>query len=242
MNMYTSEEMKERLAAVKESITDAARKAGRAPSEITLIGVSKFFPAEYAKQAYEIGLMDLGENRPEEMHEKKQILDQLGIHPNWYLIGTIQSRKVRLIVGEPYLIHSVDTLSLAKEISKRSAAKELVTSILLEVNVSGEESKHGFTPEEVTASLEELLVLPNLSIEGLMTMAPIQQKEGEAAKVFEQAKVLFDKLKEQGVNKEKWNKLSMGMSGDYKEAIQCGSTHVRIGTAIFGKRDYPDPV
>ena len=242
MEMYSKEVMQENIAKVRRSIADAAAEAGRDPSEITLIGVSKFFPAEYAKQAFELGLADLGENRPEEMHAKRAALLEAGISPNWHLIGTIQSRKVRLIVGEPYLIHSVDTLSLAKEISKRSQNAGIVSPILLEVNVSGEESKHGFSEEEVLASLEDLLLLPNLSIEGLMTMAPIQQKEGEARVIFEKTRVLFDKISHLGVKKESWNKLSMGMSGDYKDAIICGSTHVRVGTAIFGKRDYPDPV
>ncbi|MBP5493431.1 MAG: YggS family pyridoxal phosphate-dependent enzyme [Clostridiales bacterium] len=242
MNMYSKEQMQENILKVKEQIKDAARAAGRDASEITLIGVSKFFPAEYAKQAFELGLTDLGENRPEEMHEKKAVLDEQGICPNWHLIGTIQSRKVRLIVGEPYLIHSVDSVSLAKEISKRSSAKEITSDILLEVNVSGEESKHGFSKEELKASMEDLLALPNISLHGIMTMAPIQQQSGQAAKVFEDARALFDEMKHYGVDMNCWKEMSMGMSGDYKEAIACGSTFVRIGTAIFGKRDYPDPV
>lgn len=242
MQMYDKKQMLENIEKVKSSIEDAARACGRDPKAITLIGVSKFFPAEYARQAFELGLHDLGENRPEEMHEKKGILDEQGISPRWHLIGTIQSRKVRLIVGEPYLIHSVDSLSLAKEISKRSISKEVVSDILFEVNVSGEESKHGFSKEELLTSLPELLTLPNLHLCGLMTMAPIQHKEGEAEAVFEKARVLFEECKKEGVDTDFWKSLSMGMSGDYKEAIRQGSTHVRIGTAIFGKRDYPDPV
>lgn len=238
MEMYSPEIMQENILKVRESIAEAAREAGRDPSEITLIGVSKFFPAEYAKQAFQLGLTDLGENRPEEMHEKKEILDQEGIRPNWHLIGTIQSRKVRLIVGEPFLIHSVDTLSLAKEINKRSQAKDIVSRVLLEVNVSGEESKHGFSSEELKSSIPELLTLSNIQLCGLMTMAPIQSREGEAREVFEKTRILFDQVKELGVNKENWKELSMGMSQDYKDAILCGSTFVRIGTAIFGKRDY----
>ncbi|MBO4926798.1 MAG: YggS family pyridoxal phosphate-dependent enzyme [Clostridiales bacterium] len=242
MHMFSPEEMAENILKVREQISDAAREAGRDPEEITLIGVSKFFPAEYAAQAFSLGLTDLGENRPEEMHMKKQILDEQGICPNWHLIGTLQSRKVRMIIGEPCLIHSVDTLSLASEISKRSVANELRSSILLEVNVSGEESKHGFSATEAEQMLPQLLDLPGLDICGLMTMAPIQQVPGQAEEVFEKAKVLFDKMKNMGVDASKWKCLSMGMSGDYKEAILCGATHVRVGTAIFGKRDYPDPV
>ena len=237
MHMFSPEEMQ-----VKESIREAAAEANRDPSEITLIGVSKFFPAEYAAQAFSLGLTDLGENRPEEMHEKKEILDQMGLHPNWHLIGTIQSRKVRLIAGDPYLIHSVDTLSLAKEISKRYVAKDITARILLEVNVSGEESKHGFTSDEAKEQFETILGLPNLEVCGLMTMAPIQSREGEAREVFEKARVLFDYLKDNGADSEKWKYMSMGMSQDYRDAIVCGATHIRIGTAIFGKRDYPDPV
>ena len=242
MHMFSPEEMQENILKVKESIREAAAEANRDPSEITLIGVSKFFPAEYAAQAFSLGLTDLGENRPEEMHEKKEILDQMGLHPNWHLIGTIQSRKVRLIAGDPYLIHSVDTLSLAKEISKRYVAKDITARILLEVNVSGEESKHGFTSDEAKEQFETILGLPNLEVCGLMTMAPIQSREGEAREVFEKARVLFDYLKDNGADSEKWKYMSMGMSQDYRDAIVCGATHIRIGTAIFGKRDYPDPV
>ena len=238
MEMYSPEVMNENILKVRESIADAAREAGRDPSEITLIGVSKFFPADYAKQAYLLGLHDLGENRPEEMHEKKAVLDEQDIHPNWHLIGTIQSRKVRLIVGEPYLIHSVDTLSLAKEIDKRSAAKDIVSKVLLEVNVSGEESKHGFSEQKLEVSMPELLGLSHIQLGGLMTMAPIQSREGEAREVFERTHKLFDRIKDMGVDRSVWKELSMGMSQDYKDAIICGSTFVRIGTAIFGKRDY----
>ena len=242
MNMYSPEQMKENIARVRGQIADAAKEAGRDPKEITLIGVSKFFPPEYAAQAYSLGLTDLGENRPEELHMKKELLDQQDIHPNWHLIGTIQSRKVRMIAGDPYLIHSVDTLSLAQEISKRYTAKELTARILLEVNVSGEESKHGFSSAQVKEQFESILSLPSIQLCGLMTMAPIQQREGEAREVFEKTRVLFDDLKARGADSSCFKYLSMGMSGDYKDAIICGATHVRIGTAIFGKRDYPDPV
>lgn len=242
MNMYSKEQMLENINKVRDQIADAAKEAKRDPSEITLIGVSKFFPAEYAAQAFSLGLTDLGENRAEEMHAKKETLDAQGLTPNWHLIGTLQSRKVRAIVGDPYLIHSVDTLSLAQEISKRYTAKELTARILLEVNVSGEESKHGFSSEEVKQQFESILSLPSLEVCGLMTMAPIQQKEGQAREVFEKTRVLFEQLKDLGANQENWKYLSMGMSQDYRDAIICGATHVRIGTAIFGKRDYPDPV
>ncbi len=240
--MYDRAQMLENIERVREEIRDAAQTSGRNPSDITLIGVSKFFPAEYAKQAYELGLHDLGENRPEEMHEKKMLLDEEDVHPRWHLIGTIQSRKVRLIVGEPYLIHSVDSLSLAQEISKRSLAKGVTSSILLEVNISGEESKHGFSRTSLLETFPSILSFPNIDLCGLMTMAPIQHQPGEAEKVFEQTRKLFEQVKNEYGMQGQWQYLSMGMSGDFKEAIRQGSTHVRVGTAIFGKRDYPDPV
>lgn len=241
--MFDREQMLENIQHVKCEIAEVAKSAGRDPSDITLIGVSKFFPAEYARQAFELGLHDLGENRPEEMHEKKALLDEEGVQPRWHLIGTIQSRKVRLIVGEPYLIHSVDSMSLAKEISKRSSANGISSSILFEVNVSGEASKHGFSEEELMRSFPDLMELPNLNLCGLMTMAPIQHEPGEAEKVFEKTRLLFERISsEYSMPAEQWKNLSMGMSGDFREAIRQGSTHVRIGTAIFGKRDYPDPI
>lgn len=241
--MFDREQMLENIQHVQCEIAEVAKSAGRDPSDITLIGVSKFFPAEYARQAFELGLHDLGENRPEEMHEKKALLDEEGVHPRWHLIGTIQSRKVRLIVGEPYLIHSVDSMSLAKEISKRSAANGISSSILFEVNVSGEASKHGFSEEELMRSFPDLMELPNLNLCGLMTMAPIQHEPGEAENVFEKTRLLFERISsEYSMPAEQWKNLSMGMSGDFREAIRQGSTHVRIGTAIFGKRDYPDPI
>ena len=200
MNMYSKEQMLVNINKVRDQIADAAKEAKRDPSGITLIGVSKFF------------LTDLGENRAEEMHAKKETLDAQGLTPNWHLIGTLQSRKVRTIVGDPYLIHSVDTLSLAQEISKRYTAKELTARILLEVNVSGEESKHGFTSEEVKQQFESILSLPSLEVCGLMTMAPIQQEEGQAREVFEKTRVLFEQLKDLGADQENWKYLSMTRS------------------------------
>jgi len=235
-------DMKANLNEIYQRIAAAQSRSLYASEQVQLIAVSKTKPVELIQSAVDAGVTDLGENRAEEMHAKKETLDAQGLTPNWHLIGTLQSRKVRTIVGDPYLIHSVDTLSLAQEISKRYTAKELTARILLEVNVSGEESKHGFSSEEVKQQFESILSLPSLEVCGLMTMAPIQQKEGQAREVFEKTRVLFEQLKDLGADQENWKYLSMGMSQDYRDAIICGATHVRIGTAIFGKRDYPDPV
>jgi len=230
------ETLKERTLRVKELIKDAARTAGRDENEVTLIGVSKVFPVEYAEAAVIGGLKDLGENRVQELVPKVERLNQLELLPNWHLIGTLQKNKVKYIIGKTHLIHSVNTLELAEEISKRSTANGIVTDILLQANVSGEESKHGFAPHELKQAIDYMNGLSGISLRGMMTMAPIQTYEGEAREVFAKTHKIYEDLSSYVDNKEKWNVLSMGMSQDYKDAVLEGTTHVRIGTAIFGDR------
>ena len=225
-----------RLEKVKIDINDALAQCGRKEDSLTLIGVSKFFPVEYAQAACELGLMDLGENRVQELLSKEEALDRLNAHPNWHLIGTLQTNKVRLVVGHTRLIHSVSSEELLMEIQKRSLAKDIVTSVLLQVNVSGEESKHGFSIEEMDRIVTVAGECSHISLRGLMTMAPIQVVEHDAQPVFQKTNELFIQLKNQVREPHNWSVLSMGMSQDYIDAIQCGSTHIRIGTAIFGQR------
>ena len=225
-----------RLEKVKGDINDALAQCGRKEDSLTLIGVSKFFPVEYAQAACELGLMDLGENRVQELLSKEAALDRLDPHPNWHLIGTLQTNKVRLIVGHTKLIHSVSSEELLLEIQKRSLAKNLMTAILLQVNVSGEESKYGFSIEDMEHIVTVAGECSHISLHGLMTMAPLQVAEHDAQPVFQKTNELFIQLKKQVREPQKWSVLSMGMSQDYIDAIQCGSTHIRIGTAIFGHR------
>ncbi|MBP5654164.1 MAG: YggS family pyridoxal phosphate-dependent enzyme, partial [Clostridiales bacterium] len=133
--------------------------------------------------------------------------------------------------GKTHLIHSVDSVELAQEIAKRSLCNNVISDILLQVNVSGEETKHGFTVEEVRKSVQDIMSIEGIRVKGLMTMAPVQSEEGDARIVFENTKMLFDEL-----NPGTWDTLSMGMSGDWKYAVMCGATHIRIGTALFGDR------
>lgn len=232
------ETLKKNADTVRERIASACRQAGRNPSEVTLVGVSKVFPVEYAAAAFSGGLKDLGENRVQELVPKIEALDEAGLHPNWHLIGTLQRNKVKYIIGKTYLIHSVNTLELAKEISKRSEASGVVTDILLQGNISGEESKHGFAPESIPGAVEEVCGLAGVRLRGLMTMAPIETEPGQARPVFEAAREIFVKVKAECVKDPScFDVLSMGMSGDYTEAILEGSTCVRIGTAIFGNRN-----
>ncbi len=230
------EKLKINIAMCRESISDCLKLAGREPGSVTLIGVSKVFPVEYAEAAVACGLEDLGENRVQELLPKVERFSALDLKCNWHLIGTLQKNKVKYIIGKTSLIHSVNTLELAEEISKRSLNNNVTTDILLQANVSGEESKHGFAPHELKPALDKIGDLPNVRIRGLMTMAPIQTYEGEAREVFARTREIFEDLSSYCKERQAWNVLSMGMSQDYRSAILEGATHVRIGTAIFGDR------
>ncbi|MCQ2473705.1 MAG: YggS family pyridoxal phosphate-dependent enzyme [Saccharofermentans sp.] len=234
-----SDELKKRISdniiSVKQSIDDAIALAGRPKDSVTLIGVTKVFPVEYAEAAAMSGLKNLGENRVQELVPKVERFSSLGIEANWHLIGTLQKNKVKYITGMTSLIHSVNTIELAEEISKRSLSNNVTTAILLQANVSGEESKHGFAPHELKPAIDKIIELPNITLSGLMTMAPIETYEGEAREVFAKTRVIYEDLKNY-TGLDSWQVLSMGMSQDYQSAILEGSTHVRIGTAIFGNR------
>ena len=231
------EGLSSRLDIVRSNLADACREAGRDPQEVTLIGVSKVFPVSYAEAAFVAGLSDLGENRVQELVPKAERMSELGLDVNWHLIGTLQKNKVKYIIGKTKLIHSVDSTELAGEISKRSVSAGLVTDILLQVNVSGEVTKHGYTPLSVIEEIDKVNALDGVKVRGIMTMAPIDSGDGISRRVFCETHELFEKMKGAVRSKEDFDTLSMGMSGDYRNAILEGSTCVRIGTAIFGNRN-----
>ena len=230
-------QLKNNADEVRAKLAAACKEAGRDPSEVTLVGVSKVFPVEYAEAAFIGGLKDLGENKVQEIVPKSERLHELGLEPNWHLIGTLQRNKVKYIIGKTHLIHSVNTIELAQEISKRSVANGIVTDILLQGNISREESKHGFFSEELDRAVEDVCNMEGVRLRGLMTMAPIETYEGEARKVFADTKSIFDSIKASVKDPSCFDTLSMGMSQDYSAAIMEGSTCVRIGTAIFGNRN-----
>ena len=241
---YSEELLKkisDNILSVKESIKDAERIARREEGSVTLIGVTKVFPVEYAEAGAMSGLKDLGENRVQELVPKVERFSSLGIDVNWHLIGTLQKNKVKYIIGKTNLIHSVNTVDLAEEISKRSESNNVTSRILLQANVSGEESKHGFAPHELKPAIDKIIAMPGIEICVLMTMAPIEEYEGQAREVFAKTRVIYEDLKSY-TGLDSWNVLSMGMSQDYKSAILEGSTHIRIGTAIFGNRAEYKPV
>lgn len=228
--------LRQRIENVRSDIARIASEAGRSPDDITLIGVSKVFPWEYAAEAFKAGLVDLGENKVQDLTAKIDELQSIGLEPRWHMIGTLQKNKVKYLIGKTHLIHSVNTVELAEEISKRSVCNNVITNILLQVNVSGEESKHGFAPEETKAAIDKIGAMGGIRLKGLMTMAPIEQFEGQARAVFADTYRLWDDMKAVVPEREEWTVLSMGMSQDYESAIREGATHIRIGTAIFGDR------
>lgn len=224
-----------RLMNVRREIALAARSAGRDPAEITLIGVSKFQPAALALAAVDLGLADLGENRVQEMTGKMDILAAAGRRPTWHMIGTLQRNKVKMVVGRADLIHSVDSLELLQDIGRISQARGLVSDILLEVNAGGEESKHGFEPDEVASAAAQAFGLAGIRLCGLMAMAPLFPDPDQTLPVFGGMRQLFQDVARR-TGEPSFRILSMGMSHDFHQAITSGATHVRIGTAIFGPR------
>jgi hypothetical protein len=225
-----------RLSAFRARTDEEMLRCNRNPADLTLIGVSKFFPVEYAQAATELGLRDLGENRIGDLIEKKEVLSMQGITPNWHLIGTLQTNKVKLAIGQTAMIHSVDSGRLLEEISSRSVRANISTSILLQLNISGEDTKHGFSKDGIEETVHFASDLPGITLCGMMTMAPIVQSEYTPRKVFEELREVFEKAARFAGQPDQWKVLSMGMSNDYIDAIRSGATHIRIGTLIFGHR------
>ncbi len=224
------------LTQVHTRIAAAAARAGRDPATITLVAVSKTKPMAAIEAAYHAGQRDFGENRLEELWSKVAAAQQLGLHDiRWHLIGTIQSRKTTEAVGPFALIHSVDRDKIAQRLSRDAEAAHCVLSVLVEVNVSGEASKHGFAPAELLATGAELLALPGIRIAGLMTMAPLVEEAEAARPVFRRLCELRAELQARYPASD-WPHLSMGMTNDFEVAIEEGATLVRIGSAIFGSR------
>ena len=227
--------MKEALKQIREDILEHAKISGRNSDEITLVAVSKTYPSEAIEEAIALGCEDFGENKVQELMQK---IDQIKERPKWHLIGHLQTNKVKYVVGHVELIHSVDSLKLAKEIEKQSAKKGVITSILIEVNVAKEPSKHGIYIEEVLGLVQEIARLPHVKLKGFMTVAPYTENPEENRPIFRALYDLSVDIQKQNIDNISTNILSMGMSNDYKIAIEEGATLIRIGTALFGARDY----
>lgn len=222
--------VQENLDEIKKQIEEACKKVSRDPSEITIIGVTKYVSIERAKEAVEAGVTDLGENRLEGFIEKYESITSSA---TWHFIGSLQSRKVKDIIPYTDYIHSLDRKSLAKEINKRA---EHPIACFVQVNVSGEESKHGLNPESVPTFIESLSSYPNIKVVGLMTMAPFVEDEKVLRGTFHKLRELRDQIRDKHWEHAPCEFLSMGMSNDFAIAIEEGATHVRIGSKLVGSK------
>ncbi|EGQ27268.1 YggS family pyridoxal phosphate-dependent enzyme [Mammaliicoccus sciuri] len=226
--------VEQRLATIQQQINEACEKAKRNPEDITLIAVTKSVSSKRAQALVDIGVEDLGENRLEGLLEKQKNIQN---PVNWHFIGNLQTRKVKELIHTIHCLHSVDRMSLAKEVNKRA---EQPMDCFVQVNVSGEESKSGIEPEEVEAFIEQLAAFENIHVIGLMTMAPNTDDECAIRNVFSSLRELRDKIAAKQLSYAPCTKLSMGMSNDFTIAIEEGATHIRIGTALVGSESEED--
>lgn len=225
----------ENLMQVEQNICNACQRAGRDRSEVTLIAVSKTKPVEMIEACIQDGITVFGENKVQELCEKYDVLPQ-SLH--WHLIGHLQRNKVKYITDKTELIHSVDSLRLAEAISQDASKKGISVNILIEVNVAEEDSKFGVKISETEALIREISKFPNIFIKGLMTIAPYTEVPEENRPIFRTLKQLAVDIGRKNIDNVSMSVLSMGMTGDYEVAIEEGATMVRVGTGIFGARDY----
>lgn len=227
--------IRENLEAVESNIAAACKASGRNREDVRLIAVSKTKPVEMLREAYDCGCRDFGENKVQELLDK---YDKMPSDVRWHMIGHLQRNKVKYIVDKVYLIHSVDSLRLAEEISKEAVKKGVTVSILVEINVAGEESKFGTTSDEAAALVEEIAKLPGIVVRGLMTIAPYVENSEENRLYFAMLRQILVDIIHKNIDNVCMKELSMGMTGDYETAISEGATYIRVGTGIFGEREY----
>lgn len=229
------EDFKKNLEIIEENICNACKKAGRSRDEVTLIAVSKTKPVEDLQAVYDLNIRDFGENKVQELKDKIEVMPE---DIKWHMIGHLQRNKVKYIIGKVELIHSVDSLRLAEEISKQAKKNNVNADILVEVNIGDEDSKFGTSTEDVIGLVKDIAKLDNISIKGLMCVAPYVVDSEENRPFFHKIKDLSVDIMEENIDNVSMSILSMGMSNDYQVAIEEGATMVRIGSNLFGKRDY----
>lgn len=225
----------ENLKTVEERICKACERANRNREEVTLIAVSKTKPVSILEEVYREGIRCFGENKVQELTDK---YEQLPDDVRWHMIGHLQRNKVKYIIGKTELIHSVDSIRLAETIEQEAAKKDIIADILIEVNVAEEESKFGLKVDEVIPLIEKIAKFPHIRIKGLMTIAPYVENPEENRNVFARLQKLSVDIAEKNIDNVSVGVLSMGMTNDYEIAIEEGATMVRVGTGIFGERDY----
>ncbi len=220
---------------VKNNIKKACEKIDRNPEEINLIAVTKTIDTERINTALKTGIKNIGENKVQEVMEK---YDKIECEPSWHLIGHLQTNKVKYIIDKVNMIHSVDSMKLAKEIDKRARKVNRVMDVLIQVNIADEDSKFGLAEDELDDFIKEISILENVRVEGLMAIVPYVIDPEDVRDHFRKMKDIFDSLKNSTFKNINMNYLSMGMTNDYMVAIEEGSNMVRVGTGIFGERDY----
>lgn len=225
----------ENIRDVERRIVQACERSGRNPEEITLVAVSKTKPVEKLEEAYAAGKRVFGENKVQELVDKYEVMPK---DIKWQMIGHLQRNKVKYIIDKVDLIHSVDSIRLVETIDREAAKKGIIANILLEVNMAKEESKFGLMPEEVMDFIDEVVRYQNVRVQGLMTIAPFVDDPESNRKHFANLHKLLVDIRKKKVNNVIMNVLSMGMTNDFEVAIEEGATMVRVGTAIFGERNY----
>lgn len=227
--------IQENIKLVEENIKKACEEVGRDVNEVTLIAVSKTKPYTAIEEALPTGVKDYGENKVQELCDKYEILPK---DIKWHMIGHLQRNKVKYLVGKASLIHSVDSIRLAEQIEKEYAKADEIANILIEVNMAQEESKFGITSQETEELIREIAKLPHVRIQGLMTIAPFTDNPETNRVYFKNMKKLSVDINNKNIDNVSMNVLSMGMTGDYQVAVEEGATMVRVGTGIFGERNY----
>lgn len=233
ISVISVEQLADNITHVRDAIAQAAERAARDPREITLVAVSKTMPLDLVRMAYNLGVTHFGENRVQDALPKIEAFHAQDV--SWHMIGHVQSNKARKVVGPFALVQSVDSPRLAELLNRHASEQGMRLPILLQVNVAGEASKEGVSPDEALVLAQRVVELPGLRVEGLMTIAPIAQHPEDTRPVFRQLRLLREHLRET-VPQGEWRHLSMGMTDDYRVAIEEGATIVRIGRAIFGER------
>ena len=225
----------ENFRTVLEKVEAAAKRAGREPGSVRLVTVSKTVPVERIREAVEAGARILGENRVQEALTKMETVDFSGLPaPEWHLIGTLQKNKARHAVGVFSLIHSIDSIELAKDVDRQAEKRGIRQKVLVEVNIAGEATKHGMRPEDALAAAKEISLIPGIELQGLMCVPPFTDDPEDSRPHFVRLRELLADINRAGIPA---SELSMGMSHDYEVAIEEGATLVRVGTAIFGERN-----
>lgn len=227
--------IQENYLNVKERVRQACERAGRKEEDVLLIAVSKTRTNEEIEEAAKAGARVFGENKPQELRDKADILSK---DYEWHMIGHLQTNKIKYIIERAALIHSVDSYKLAEAVNKEAEKRNMTANILVQVNIADEASKFGLDKDEVEAMIRQISLLPNVKIKGLMTVPPFVENPEENRAHFRNMRQLFIDIKEKNIDNVDMNELSMGMTGDFEVAIEEGATMVRVGTGIFGERDY----